>query len=124
MDVITKSFTFNISLNSCPAYNDHEKLNCGGVKFSISRYDKYSHTILFDKPCSVPDAISAAEEYLSYPLTEEYYNKFRDDLLESEWTWEQAKNEYNNRGECLSDCGCLRYVELDDNGILSLFCGR
>lgn len=123
MSTITSYFEYERSLGDCSFYRNNKGAICKGVTFAISRYRQHSHTITFDELCSVNDAIMVAEEYLSYPLTEDYYNKIKDDLFMNKWTWEQAQKEYKNRGECLSGCKFLESVELDDNGILSLFCG-
>lgn len=96
--------------------------NVNSVTFDISRYGKQTHTLHFKEPVAQHEAISAAERFLSEPLTEEYYNQIKDDLFNKEMSWEQAKIEYEHRGACLTDARFLEFVELKD-GTLTLFCG-
>jgi len=94
------------------------------VKFDISRYGKYKHTLVFPTQISVEDAIEKAEEYLSEPITEEYYNTVRDDLFCHEFTWEDVKNKNYCRGDLLSDAIFLESVNVSRrSGCVTLRCG-
>ena len=78
--------------------------NISSVVFDISRGGKYTHTIYFEKALAETHAIAAAEKFLSQPLTEDYYNAIKDDLLNDDMPWEEAQFEYEHRGACLKDC--------------------
>lgn len=91
------------------------------VIFDISRYGKYTHTINFFDPVSEKIAIEAVEQYLSEPLTKEYYLIIVDDLFH-EAPWEQAKEWFKNRDERLTGCWCLERTKIKD-GIFSFFIG-
>ena len=91
------------------------------VQFDISRYGKYTHKITFPQSVCEKEAIEKVEEYLSEPLTEEYYNNIVNDLFH-EAPWEEAKDLFNCRGQCLTDCKFLEDVEID-NGMLTFSMG-
>lgn len=98
-----------------------EHLNITSVTFDISRYGKYQHTIEFSTAISEKAAIEAVEEYLSYPLTEGYYQNIVDDLFH-EMPWEEAEKDFPTRGECLTDCRFLEQITVED-GHLTFFIG-
>lgn len=50
------------------------------VTFDISRYGMYTKTLTFNDFLSEKEAIEQVEEYLSQPLTREWYEKVKDDL--------------------------------------------
>ncbi len=107
-----------------PRYENTEKV-VGQVTFDISRYRKFKHTILFEKLVTEDYAIAAAEAFLSQPLDEKYYKRISGDLFGGGCAdFADAKNAYNCRGECLSDCQFLECAELDEaSGELVLSCG-
>lgn len=93
------------------------------VKFNISRYGKYTKTLTFSRQISINNAIEKAEEYLSQPVTEEYYNEIRDDLFDNE-TWEQVKDKNYIRGDLLSDAIFLESASISrKGGCVTLSCG-
>ena len=78
-----------------------KKARCiGSVSFDIGRYGKYKCTITFDTKVSECEAIEAAEEYLSEPVTRDYYAQIKDDLIDSR---EELNNGYTNRGALLGN---------------------
>lgn len=95
--------------------------NINSVTFDISRYGQYFHTLEFSSPVSEKIAIEKVEEYLSAPLTEDYYNNIADDLFHG-LPWEEAKEEFTCRGECLTDCKFLERTYID-NGNLTFSMG-
>ena len=112
-------FRYNNCLSSVLA---RPVMNIHRVTFDISRYGKKTHTIHFKEPVAQHEAIRDAEEFLSQPLTEEYYNTIKNDLFDKAMPWEHAKGQYEHRGACLTDARFLEFVELI-NGTLTLFCG-
>lgn len=95
---------------------------CTDIRFDISRYGQYTHTIGFAIPISVRQAIKAVEEYLSEPLTQEYYDKIKDDLFCDGEEWEEAKKYFKCKGDCLTDCKFLEEILFDDT-IAVICCG-
>ena len=87
--------------------------NINSVIFNISIYGKYSHMFEFPNLVCEKEAIEKVEEYLSEPLTEEYYNIIVDDLFH-ELPWEKAKMCFIVRGDCLTDCKFLEYTKVID----------
>lgn len=66
-------------------YDDYVK-NVEIVKFDISRYGKYEQTIAFGTPVSEKKAIETVESHLSQPLTQEYFEKIKDDIFHDNLT--------------------------------------
>lgn len=94
---------------------------CFAVKFNTSRYGKFTHTIKFSKLVSINKAIKAAEEYLSQPLTYEYYEKIKDDIFFSEG-WENDKDYFKCRGDCMTDTKYLEEIKFNNRTVI-LLCG-
>lgn len=99
-----------------------DRYNIHSVKFNISRYGKYKHTIKFENLVCEQYAIEKVEEYLSKPVTEKYYNKIVNDLFH-EKPWETAKKWFTCRGDCLTDAKFLEETYIDVNGRLTFFIG-
>lgn len=96
--------------------------NVTTVVFDISRYGKYTHYLLFKEPVNQQQAISKVEDFLSEPLTEEYYNQIKEDLFDDPMPFDEAKDNYENRGACLTDARFLEIANFD-RGTLTLLCG-
>ena len=92
------------------------------VEFDISRYGQFTKSLTFDSPVSEKTAIEAVETYLSEPLTEDYFEMIKDDMFHNNLSWEQAKEDYKCRGDCLTDARFLEEVSIK-NGIMSFFIG-
>jgi len=107
-----------------PRYENTEQV-VGQVTFNISRYGKFTHTILFADMVTEDYAIAAAEAFLSQLLDEKYYKRICKDLFGGGCdNFADAKDAYRCRGECLSDCQFLESAELDEaSGELVLSCG-
>ncbi len=72
------------------------------VSFPISRYGDDFASLEFDKPVNEKQAIEAAEDYLSEPITEEYYESIRDNLSVKDLDFEQLEEEdFTTRGDLL-----------------------
>ena len=101
-------------------YEDN-KAKIERIIFDYSRYGSFQHTIYFTEPVTEKAAITAAEAWLSEPLTQEHYEKIKHDSLH-EYGWEDAKEVFGCRGECLTD---LCYLEIAQfkGGKLRLLCG-
>ena len=95
--------------------------NVNSATFKISRYGKHQRTIKFLNPISEKEAIATVEEYLSQPLTEDYYNQICDDLFDS-LSWIQARECFYSRGECLTQCIFLEKTFIK-GGNLTFFIG-
>lgn len=102
---------------------DHIKTNIKSITFDISRYCKHKHTISFDSPVTQEHAIRAAEDYLSQPLTCEYFDQIKDDLFDDFTSYVEAKEYFSCRGDCLTDAKFLERATLYPDGSLHLWCG-
>ena len=80
-------FRYINSLNR--TYNNSKRI-IRSVTFPINQYYKYEKTITFSKLVTEKTAIQAAEQFLSEPLTKEYYNKIKPDTFH-EYIWKEAK---------------------------------
>ena len=107
-------------VNCIGSYKTEPK-NVGSVTFDVSRYGQHSHTIKFSDPVSEKEAIEKVEKYLSKPLTEDYYSDIVDDLFH-EYPWDDAKEVFKCRGDCLTDCKFLELTYLK-NSNLTFFVG-
>jgi len=74
------------------------------VTFPISRYGPHQQTLCFREALSERDAVEEAEEFLSAPLTEEYFHLIQMDM-HHHLTWEAARETFTTRGDCL--CGAV-----------------
>jgi hypothetical protein len=86
------------------------------VRFDIGRYNEISETITFKKPVSIKDAIKKVEEYLSQPLTAEYFNKVKSDTAYDDSTWDDVKDDFQIRGDIVA--GFLEDIEIDNSEII------
>jgi len=93
------------------------------ITFSVSRYRKYLKTLHFNDLVTINQAVRAAERYLSQPVTEKHFERVKDDLFHSNYTWEQAQKEYKTRGDLLTDAVWLEGFHVSDNGELTMDIG-
>nr|QBK91366.1 MAG: uncharacterized protein LCPAC202_03400 [Pithovirus LCPAC202] len=100
---------------------DDTKLQISSVIFGISRYGKYIETINFKSPVTEFEGVRAVEKFFSQPLTEVYFNMIKDDLF-NDYTWEEAQEEYNCKGDCLTSLEYLENTHIQD-GVLTLMVG-
>jgi hypothetical protein len=117
LDQHPKGFKY---INCLGAYKTTPK-NITSVEFEISRYGQFTHTLEFTSPISEKEAIEKVEEYLSQALTEDYYNMIVNDLFH-EYQWEEAREYFSCRGDCLTDCKFLERTYID-NGRMTFFIG-
>lgn len=96
--------------------------NVNLVKFEISRYGKFEESLTFDSPVSEKTAIEAVEAYLSEPLTKLYFENIKEDMFHNDLPWEEAKEYYQCRGDCLTDARFLERVYYND-GTMSFAIG-
>ena len=79
-------------------------------------------TLTCEPTGSEADAIAIAEQFLSKPLTEEYYEMTMD--RQSTCTWQQAlAYGYEVRGDVLSSLKYIEHAHVDAKGCLTLSCG-
>eukprot|EP01092_Planopodium_desertum_P009910 TRINITY_DN4332_c0_g1_i1.p1 TRINITY_DN4332_c0_g1~~TRINITY_DN4332_c0_g1_i1.p1 ORF type:complete len:127 (-),score=1.35 TRINITY_DN4332_c0_g1_i1:66-446(-) len=102
--------------NSLEREYSTEPANISSVTFRISRYDEFHQTINFPNLVCERDAIAAAEEYLSEPLTEDYYEIIRDDTYMG-GSWNEAKENFETRGDCLGDAIFIEDVDIEDGSM-------
>lgn len=90
------------------------------VKFNISRHGKYTDEILFSSPVTINFAIKVVKEYLSESLTQDYYEKIKDDTFHI-CEWKEAQTRF----KCREDLTFVRFERphVDNNGQLT-FCIR
>lgn len=100
-------------------YNRKNKV-ITSVTFPLVRWEEVNNplhreTITFSSPVTEAEAIRVAEEFLSQPLTEEYY------LVRPDYDvpWREAQSEYDIRGDLLGDVIFLEEAE-NKNGNLYL----
>jgi hypothetical protein len=101
-------------------YDDANKV-VSSVCFNISRYGMHEHSIFFEEKVTIKTAIEAVEQYLSEPLTEDYYEKIKKDTF-SQFNWKTAQEKFETRGAVLSDAIYLEEIDLN-NGELTFFIG-
>lgn len=81
----------------------------------------------FDEPVSTMEAIQAAEEYLSEPATQEYYDDIKDDHFVGmqKKSFSQVKKKIPDlvRGDLLSDNIYLERIRKIGDGEYFLRCG-
>ncbi len=100
---------------------DNTKLVISSVTFDISRYGEYTETINFKSPVTEFEGVRAVEKFFSQPLTEVYFDKIKDDLF-GDYTWEEIKEEYNCKGDCMTSLEFLENTHIQ-NGVLTLIVG-
>ena len=103
-------------INSLGSEYDNTNANVKSVTFDISRYGKYSVTIMFEEEVTERTAIENVKTYLSVVLTEDYYNKIVDDLFLNS-PWETISDCLMCRGSCLTDCKFLESAEVQDGNM-------
>lgn len=101
---------------------DTTKQTIRSVRFAISRYAKYELTIRFRTPVTEETAIKQVEEFLSTPLSEDYYSIVKADTFH-EADWEDAQRMFKCRGDVLTDCRFLEAVYVSPAGELSFGMG-
>jgi hypothetical protein len=99
--------------NSLEMY-ENDILYVKEVTFSISRFRENWEHLKMPEKCTVKEAIEAAEEYLSMPLTREYFDKNNK--------YDYDFNKVAIRGDLLGGSTFLEVLRLK-NGVLSLHCG-
>ena len=93
------------------------------VIFDYSRNGSFQHTIRFQHRVTEKAAILAAEAWLSEPLTQEHYEEIKHDSFH-QYEWEDAREVFGCRGECLTDLCYLDIAERKHgHGTLRLWCG-
>lgn len=86
------------------------------VKFKISRYGKHEHILEFNKHVTEPEAIKKVEDYLSKPITREYFDLVTDDTVDLDWSFDYYKGLC--RGKLLFGAFFLDCIDkLSDNAI-------
>ena len=113
--------------NSLGRQYDNKIENVIKISFAISRYGAHGITLNFSTPKTEAEAISCAQKYLSGPLTEEIYEKVKDDLFAC-LDFKDASKELKTIGHCLGDCKFLEIIESEpipdsENVQLFLTCG-
>ena len=74
-------FSYCLSLGDDYELDDVNKLFTA-ITFDISRYRKYTHTLIFDTPVTEKMAVLEVEKWLSADASEEYYNFIKEDIYE------------------------------------------
>jgi hypothetical protein len=74
------------------------------VRFPISRYEAYTHTLTFEPAATQRGALEAVQAYLDQPIERAYFDAVADDLVDDTLTWETlAADGYLRRGDLLTD---------------------
>lgn len=100
---------------------DDAKSVVSSVTFDISRYGEYTETINFKSPVTEFEGVRAVEKFFSQALTEVYFNMIKDDLF-GDSTWEEIKEEFSCKGDCMTSLEYLENTSIQ-NGVLTLIVG-
>lgn len=94
------------------------------IKFNISRYGECSHTLYFESLLTDEDAVKEVEEWLSAPITKEYFESVKDDLFDSDLEFEDLEeNDFRCKGDLLTDAIFLECLnQIGDNDV-EIECG-
>lgn len=117
------AFTYT---NSLERNYDDKNFKVRKITFDIGRYGECRKTILFDELVTEKTAIEAIEQYLSEPMTEDYYNVLflAGDLFCGGDRWEVSKSWMKVRGDCLGDCKFLEDIDpIDGKEHFEIWCG-
>lgn len=106
-------YTRSIKIN-----NKEKKIRT--IVFPISRFGKYKMSITFEEKVTELFAVKTVEEWLSKPLSEDYYNIVKDDLFHDNI---EAYGENINRGRLLGDCIFLEQINDVGSETFQIFCG-
>lgn len=90
------------------------------IIFDISRYGRHTKSLTVDK-CSDFEAVEIVEDYMSQPMTLEYYESIKDDLF-----FGFQFDEFKVRGDALGDCKFLEKIkssECEGGRKIVLICG-
>ena len=83
------------------------------IKFNISNYGMYNHTINFIPSVTEKTAIETAEYFLSNEVDEEYFNMIKHDLPIQGQTWEEAKKWFKIKGDALTNVKYLSSIHIN-----------
>lgn len=72
------------------------------ITFNISFLGNYNHTIIFTPAVSEFEAIRAAENYLSQPITLSHYELIKDDLPVETENYTESQTWLKTKGDALS----------------------
>ncbi len=101
---------FAYANNTGSEYENTQKvINC--VRFCISRFRRYQICHYFEGRATVAEAVAYVEQYLSQPLTKQYYEMIHDDNFDSETSWDDHMLDWN-RGELLSAAVILEKCQI------------
>lgn len=120
-DKESDTFTF---VNRLGREYDDEEENVFSIEFAISHYGAHKHTISFPKgvteQAAIGAAIGAAEEWLSQPLDEKFWEKIRENS-QRKYSWDIAREKFKHRGAALT--GTKNLTDSDNVlGVLTLLC--
>ncbi len=116
---VNKQFKYHNSTGE--TYNDYIPI-VTKVQFDIGRFGKRKHCIEFEEEVTINEAITEVEQYLSQPITSEYYANIKDDTFH-ELEFDAAFKQFRTRGACLTDAYFLEHLYIDPQGILILTTG-
>jgi hypothetical protein len=89
------------------------------ARFDIGCYGKRERVLNFTAPVTQNDAVEWIEDFLSEPLTQEYYEEIRTDTFYA-YPWDIAKNLFKYRGDIMADAIFIEGISVDGDGQLSL----
>ena len=111
--------------NKCMRYGKLKFIN--SITFDISRFGKHKHTLKFPEPVPLYLAVEEVEDWLSEQITEEYFNKIKNDTHFKDFSYEEFMkrrgNTSPNKGEMIRDCIFLERINIDKNGNATIWCG-
>ncbi len=108
-------FYYNYSPQAYLIFYQNRLRSIEKITFPISRYGKYSTTFIFNNYMTLEKAMQKVEEYLSVPLTIEYFEKIKDDVFFDDYEDYFLINECPNRGTVLSTNNFLLNITIPDD---------
>ena len=91
---------------------DESRVLLKSITFDISRYGKFSVTLMFSKPKPACQVIRMVEAYLSQPVTEEDFEDIGRDTFHEQW----MPTLYRIRGDFLGDAKFLEILRVSEDG--------
>ncbi len=105
-------FHYEFSPLACQVFCQNKLRPIRKITFPVSRYGKYGMTFLFKNYITLERAIQVVEEYLSVPLTNEYFERIKDDVFFEDFEDYFLVNECPNRGTVLSTNNFLLDIKI------------
>ncbi len=98
-------------------FNDVNKI-VNVITFDLSRYGKYTCEMHFSEPITQYEAIESAESFLSGLITDDYFNKLKDDMY-----GDPKRENFKARSDALGNATFLEGATINRKGNMKLQLG-